>query len=118
MIVVISGSRDFTDLDYFSTEMDGFLLDLNSQEKVLMVSGGARGTDTLAKDYAEKNGIEFKEFLADWDTHGKKAGILRNLEMLEVADQVVAFWNGKSPGTTHMIEQCLKRRIPITVFEV
>lgn len=87
-------------------------------ENFTLVSGGAKGADTFARDYAEKHAYPFKEYLAKWDEHGKKAGILRNLEMLEIADQVVAFWDGKSRGTSHMIEQCLSRNIPITVFEV
>ena len=68
-----------------------------------IVSGGARGVDTLAEQYAEAHNIPFTLFPADWETHGKKSGFLRNAEMAHYADYGVAIWDGESRGTKHMI---------------
>ena len=57
----------------------------------LIISGGAKGADTLAKRYAAENNIPMKEFLPNWDTFGKSAGYLRNKEIVENCDGLVAF---------------------------
>lgn len=69
-----------------------------------IVSGGARGVDTLARLYAQSNGIEFTEYVADWNKHGKRAGFLRNVTMVDVVDAVIAVWDGASRGTKHSID--------------
>ncbi|QQS32986.1 MAG: hypothetical protein IPM50_15290 [Acidobacteriota bacterium] len=69
-----------------------------------IVSGGARGVDTLARLYAQSNGIEFTESLAGWDRYGKRAGFLRNCVMVGAADAVIAVWDGESRGTKHSID--------------
>lgn len=74
-----------------------------------IVSGGAQGIDFLAELYAKKKTIPFKEFPADWKNLGKKAGFIRNSEMAEYADGLIAIWDGKSKGTFHMISEMVKR---------
>jgi hypothetical protein len=69
-----------------------------------IVSGGARGVDTFGEIYARDNCIKVKVFPADWNTHGKKAGYLRNVQMAEYADALLAIWDGESKGTKHMID--------------
>lgn len=69
-----------------------------------IISGGARGVDRLAGEYAASNGIAFTEYLADWDKYGKRAGFMRNCVMVGMADAVIAVWDGKSPGTKHSID--------------
>jgi predicted Rossmann fold nucleotide-binding protein DprA/Smf involved in DNA uptake len=69
-----------------------------------IISGGARGVDHLAREYAAAKGIEFTEYLADWDRYGKRAGFVRNCVMVGAADAVIAVWDGSSPGTKHSIE--------------
>lgn len=55
---------------------------------------------------------------ADWDTHGKQAGFIRNAQMVELADECIAVWDGKSKGTAHTIELCRKKGIPVRIIEV
>ena len=64
----------------------------------------APGVDTLAVRWANYHGYPLKEFPADWNKYGKAAGYRRNVEMAEYADLLIAFWDGKSPGTKHMID--------------
>jgi hypothetical protein len=74
-----------------------------SNPNMLIIQGGAKGADALAKAWAKKNNVECIEFRADWDTYGKAAGFLRNVEMLEVGqpDLVIGF-----PGSTGTAMMC------------
>lgn len=69
-----------------------------------IVSGGARGVDTLARLYAQSNGVEFTEHVADWEGHGRRAGYLRNITMVDAVEAVIAVWDGESRGTKHSID--------------
>lgn len=82
--------------------MDDLILDLGLPAEI--VSGGARGADTLGERYAIENHIEVARFIPKWDAYGKKAGVLRNADMGRYGDALVAFWDGKSVGTKHMID--------------
>jgi len=64
-----------------------------------IVSGGATGADALAESYAKLRDIPIQVFPADWDTHGRAAGPIRNRQIVKASDLIVAFWDGKSPGT-------------------
>lgn len=74
-----------------------------------VVSGGCRGIDQLGEAWARERGIPVKVFPADWDRHGRAAGPIRNQQMAEYADALVAFWDGRSRGTEHMMA-CAKAR--------
>ena len=73
-----------------------------------IVSGGARGVDTSARKYALANGLKLTEFLPEYDKYGKAAPLKRNLQIIEYADLVLAFWDGSSRGTKYVIEYCKK----------
>jgi hypothetical protein len=71
---------------------------------IRIVSGGARGADTLARRYAySRDDVEYTEHRPDWKQYGRKAGFVRNLEIVRNSGKVIAFWNGKSKGTKHTI---------------
>ncbi len=82
-------------------------------EPITIISGRAKGADRLGERFAQEHNIPIQRFLADWDTHGKKAGFLRNLEMAKAADILIAFWDGKSRGTQHMMESMQKLEKPV-----
>lgn len=81
-----------------------------------IVSGGARGVDTSAARWARANGIPLTEFLPEYEKHGRKAPLLRNITIVEYSDLVLAFWDGRSSGTAFVIDQCRKRGVPIKIF--
>lgn len=81
-----------------------------------IVSGGARGIDSCAKNYAKANGIPLKEFLPNYDDFGRSAPLLRNLEIIDYADIVLAFWDGKSRGTKFVIDKCRAKGKPVSIF--
>ena len=82
-----------------------------------IVSGGARGVDTCAKNYAVRNNIKLTEFLPEYDKYGKIAPLLRNNEIIEYADMVLAFWDGKSRGTYYVISKCKELNKPFRVYQ-
>lgn len=81
-----------------------------------IVSGGARGIDTCAKKYALEHGLKLTEFLPEYDKYGRGAPLRRNITIIENADLVLAFWDGKSRGTKFVIDNCKKRNVPVVVF--
>ncbi|MEG1426778.1 MAG: hypothetical protein RSC76_03730 [Oscillospiraceae bacterium] len=81
-----------------------------------IISGGARGVDTSAKEYALANGIKLTEFLPEYDKFGRGAPLKRNITIIENADLVLAFWDGESHGTKFVIDNCKQRQIPVTIM--
>lgn len=82
-----------------------------------IVSGGARGIDQCAKEYAKEKGMLLTEFLPEYRKYGRGAPLRRNLQIIEYADQVIAFWDGESHGTKYVIDQCKKKNIKIRIYE-
>ncbi len=80
-----------------------------------VVSGTARGADRLGEIWAQMQGIPVVQFPADWNRYGKKAGYLRNIEMADHAEALIALWDGESRGTKHMIEIATRKRLEVFV---
>ena len=98
--IAIVGSRSFNDFD----KLESFILNrINSGFISKVVSGGAKGADTLGEEFAKKYNKSTLIFLADWETHGKAAGMIRNKDIVENSDVVFAFWDGNSKGTKSSI---------------
>jgi hypothetical protein len=81
-----------------------------------VVSGGARGVDRLGEQWAKESNIPIKQFIPDWDGLGKKAGHVRNREMGDYADALIALWDGESKGTKGMIEYAQKKGLKVYVY--
>jgi hypothetical protein len=98
--VIVAGSRSIVDYGIVADaiESSGF-----AAGDVEIVSGGAAGVDRLGEEWASRNGKRWRRFPADWFTHGRRAGPLRNLAMAKYADALVAVWDGESRGTKHML---------------
>lgn len=80
-----------------------------------IVSGGAKGIDTCARDYALLHDIKLTEFLPEYNKYGRGAPLKRNLQIIEYADVVIAFWDGKSRGTKYVIDNCKKLGVQVDV---
>ena len=110
MKTIIAGCRDFTDYNLLKSKVDYYRKDNAITE---VVCGGATGADALGENYAVQNGIPVKGFPADWNKHGKAAGPIRNRQMAEYADCLIAVWDGKSRGTKNMIDEMNKLMKPV-----
>ena len=114
MKVIIAGSRDFSDYEKLKEVCDYML---SRQTDVEIVSGAARGADILGEQYAKEKGHSLKQFPAEWDKFGKRAGYLRNEDMAKYSDALIAFWDGKSKGTEHMISLAKKHNLKVKVHK-
>ena len=116
--IIIAGGRDFDDYESLNKYMDKLISNLPpsiKSRKIEIVSGTAKGADTLAEKYAEERVYEIELFKPDWDLHGKIAGLVRNGKMAKYSDALVVFWDGRSTGTKHMIEQAKKEGIKTSI---
>ena len=106
MKVAVVGSRNHLVMnlgDYLPEECDE------------IVSGGARGLDSCAAAYARKNNIKLTEVLPDYEKHGKNAPLIRNRQIVDYADMLIAFWDGKSGGTRFTINYARMLGMPIKI---
>ena len=121
--VIIAGSRDFNDYELLKKSA----IEIITKKTILpdltrIVSGGARGADTLGERFANEMGLEISRFIPDWNGLGKRAGYVRNAEMAKFAVEddndgmLIAFWDGQSRGTKHMID--LAKRYGLEVHVV
>lgn len=111
--VLVCGSRSWNDYAAIDDRIEAL------PAGAVLVHGGALGADTVADNHARRLGIPVEVFpvtSSDWDRFGRRAGVLRNLTMLDSGpDLVIAFWDGKSRGTEHTITEARKRGIPVEV---
>ena len=82
-----------------------------------IVSGGAKGIDASAREYAQSHGIRLTEFLPEYDKYGRSAPLKRNITIIEHADLVLAFWNGSSRGTAFVIQKCREMNVPVKMYK-
>ena len=113
MKLIIAGGRLFDDYKLLeSTVQAGY-----DWGVVEIVCGEARGADALGRRFGENWLLKVHSFPANWDKYGKSAGYRRNAEMADFADGLLAFWDGKSKGTGHMIDLAKKKGIEVVVVQ-
>jgi hypothetical protein len=114
--IAVVGSRNFTDYPKLVKSLDQYIQYLDiPKEDIVIVSGGAKGADSLAKKYAADKNYQYKEFLPDWKRYGRAAGYVRNVSIIEESNACLAFWDGLSPGTKHSIDYARKKQIETIV---
>lgn len=113
----IVGSRNISDKDLIYTILDKVKAKLVSQDKSLqIISGGAKGVDSIAEDWAKLNDVDALIFIPQWIKYGKRAGFIRNEDIVKRSNYVIAFWDGKSKGTQHSIELCKRFNIKYKII--
>lgn len=110
MKIIIAGSRIITDYETIKDIILESKFDVTE-----VVSGSAEGPDKLGEQYAREFNIPIFQFIPEWKKYGKKAGMLRNIQMGDYADALIAIWDGKSIGTKHMINYATKKGLKIFV---
>ena len=134
--IIIAGGRDFDNLEFLKESVDDVIAKLAHKNltvglgkyavgewhRIEFISGMARGADTLGEIYARQREAIIHKFPADWNTYGKSAGYIRNELMAKHAVEgdcygvLIAFWDGKSKGTKHMIDLASKHGLDIYVI--
>ena len=128
--IIIAGGRNFNDFNLLRKETNRIIKMIVStkipKECVTVISGGARGADVLGEKYAEMYGIKLHKIPANWERYGNMAGYIRNREMAKFAAGIdeegdrprgvlIAFWDGQSHGTKHMIETAKNLKLDVYV---
>lgn len=114
--VIIAGTRDFDNYELLKSYVDKMLINKRQQgERIIIVSGHCRGADLLGERYAHERGYVLDVYKPDWHTYGRKAGVLRNRQMAERADALIAFWDGSSRGTKNMIDEAIAHNLLVRV---
>ena len=108
MKIAIIGSRNIKNIN-----LEEYVTDADE-----IVSGGARGVDTLAAEYAKQNGIKLTEFLPEYDRYGKGAPLVRNKQIVNYSDKIIAFWDGKSRGTKFALEYAEKKEKTVVLINI
>ena len=113
MKTIIAGSRDIDDMKLLESAIAESKMDIT-----IVVCGEARGVDWLGKEWAISHNIPVHSFPANWSLHGKSAGFIRNTEMAENADALIAVWDGESRGTKMMIDIAKKKGLKVFVKNI
>ena len=114
--VIIAGSRSFNDYELLREQCLSILQEKMRTHRVIIVSGHARGADSLGERFANEFRLPFELHPAKWRLLGKAAGMVRNAEMAKCSDALIAFWDGESSGTRHMINFARKRGLEVSVI--
>lgn len=111
MKLIIAGTRTFSDYELLKSSVQELQIEITK-----IISGHAEGADLLGEQYAHENGIGVIQFPAKWREYGKSAGPIRNKEMANDADILIAFWDGESPGTKNMIDTMERLKKPVHII--
>ena len=115
--LIVAGSRGFTDYDLMLRVLIAMTDYELADKKLSIVSGMARGADQLGVRLATEYDLPLHKFPANWDGLGKRAGFIRNTQMGNFADGLLAFWDGQSNGTKHMVDYMHKLKKPVHLIK-
>ena len=114
MKIIICGSRTFQDYGLLASTMDR--LTINLKYRIVVISGHALGVDRLGEKWAWESGLDRIVFHPDYTTYGDKAPLVRNTEMVNEANALVAFWDGRSKGTQDVLAKARKKGLKIRII--
>ena len=115
--VIIAGSRSFNDYALLREQCLSILQEKMRTHRVIIVSGHARGADSLGERFANEFRLPYELHPAKWRLLGKAAGMVRNAEMAKCSNALIAFWDGKSRGTGHMIKFARRNGLDISILD-
>ncbi len=116
--VVVAGCRNYSNYKEAKEYIDFCISDIRKENTIVIVSGGAKGADSLGERYAKENSFKIERYPAQWEKYGRSAGPRRNEKMAQVSDYVICFWDGQSKGTKSMIEYARKYKKPIRIKKI
>ena len=114
--LIIAGGREFSDYPLLAASVVEFVNELDDPD-IEIVCGCARGADSLGEEYGKSKGYKINYYKPNWDLYGKAAGMFRNRAMALNADGLIAFWDGSSKGTKHMIDMARRHGLKVKVIK-
>lgn len=111
MKIAVIGSRTCTNLELIDRYLSEFF-----EPGDELISGGARGADENAANWARSKNYKVTEFIPEWDKYGKSAGFIRNKDIIDNAERVIAFWDKKSNGTKHSLGLAKEQNKPTIII--
>lgn len=115
MKLAVVGCRKFNNYEF----LEETILEHYPIEKIdTIISGGAKGTDTLAEQFAKKHNLTLIIFAPNWEKYGKSAGPVRNQLIVKECNEMIAFWDGVSRGTLSSINLAKKSRKPVMIIDI
>jgi hypothetical protein len=111
--LAVVGSRSCEDYELVSGFLGHFI-----NQKPIIVSGGAKGVDSLAERFADENELKKKIYKADWSKYGRAAGPIRNQQIVDNANAMIAFATKDSKGTKNSVKLAVKKGIPVLVVNI
>lgn len=115
--LIIAGGRDFTDIQSMKESLTELVQKNLIDDSTILICGMARGADKTGLAIWREAGLRVHKYHADWYNYGASAGYIRNKQMGNVAEALVAFWDGKSRGTKHMIDYMNQLGKPVHIFK-
>jgi hypothetical protein len=115
--IIVAGGRTFSDYVLLEKTINQFVYENDNIKDFEIVSGTANGADKLGEQFAKNHGYPVKRFPADWNTFGKRAGYIRNEQMAKYSNALIAFWDGQSKGTKHMIDLAEENDLEVCVIK-
>ena len=116
--ILVVGSRTYNNKRNIAKTIDGYISDIKGRKNILIISGGAKGVDSIAVEHSKSKEIETKTFEANWTLYDKKAGFIRNTIMGDTCTEAIVFWDGKSKGTKNMINILERMGKPYKLIKV
>jgi len=116
MKIAIVGCRDYVNQLEFDIALNTLFKQIDIPTWI--VSGGARGADSLARFWARQHEMNYTEFPAQWNTKGKSAGLIRNRKIIDECYKLIAFWDHKSKGTRHSIDLAREQKKLIGIYNI
>ena len=116
--IIIAGGRDFDDYSLLQSKCLPIIERLMADYGVITMSGHAKGADLLGERFAKEHGLKLEVYLADWKAHYRSAGFRRNEQKGDIANGLIAFWDGESHGTKHMIEYAKNKGLDVNVISL
>lgn len=110
MKIAVIGSRSFKDKELLKAVLDAEI------QMIELITGGAVGADTMAENWAKNRQIPTTILKPNYEKFGKYAPLERNNRIIEIAEKVIAFWDGQSKGTQYVIKECQRLRKPLKVI--
>jgi hypothetical protein len=114
--IIIAGTRTFGNYELLELEVKKFILENNIQLPISIISGKAKGADSLGEIFAKKYNFPIIDMPADWNQFGKRAGHIRNEEMAKISNFCIIFWNGQSKGSANMVELAEKYKLKLKII--